>query len=134
MHSFIFFFWVRIILFLTSSRPLMYFQFYGFFHRGKVVPRNKIESHRRQGVNFINVKCANFKYERLFSRYALALNKLSYEKCMQKVLMKLSPVLDEHNQFHFKVVLIFHLLLICSLPNLNVSAIWRFCTFFSIWI
>ncbi len=49
-------------------------------------------------VNFINVKHANFTYERLFSSYVLALNKLSYEKRAQKMLMILSPR-EQYNVF-----------------------------------
>jgi len=41
-------------------------------------------------VNFINVKCANFTYKSLFSSYVLALNELSYEKFVRKMLMKLT--------------------------------------------
>ncbi len=43
------------------------------------------------GVNFINLKRANFMYECLFSSYVLDLNELLYEKRTQKTLMKLSP-------------------------------------------
>jgi hypothetical protein len=43
------------------------------------------------GVNFINVKCAHFLYELLFSSYVLALNKLLYEKFACLTLMKLNP-------------------------------------------
>jgi len=42
------------------------------------------------GVNFINIKCAHFLYERLFSSYVLALNKLSYKKIARLTLMKLT--------------------------------------------
>ncbi len=42
------------------------------------------------GVNFINVKRVHFSYERLFSSYILALNKLSYEKFARLTLMKLT--------------------------------------------
>jgi hypothetical protein len=41
------------------------------------------------GVNFINILCAHFLYENLFSAKSLALNKISYEKCANKMLMKL---------------------------------------------
>jgi len=42
-------------------------------------------------VNFINLKCANFTYESLFSSYVLALNELLYEKHARNMLMKLTP-------------------------------------------
>jgi len=45
---------------------------------------------RQAGVNFINVKRANFTYESLFSSYVLALNKHLYEKRTSKTLMKLT--------------------------------------------
>jgi hypothetical protein len=41
--------------------------------------------HDTLGVNFINVKRATFTYERLFSSYVLALNKLSYKKYAKNV-------------------------------------------------
>jgi hypothetical protein len=41
-------------------------------------------------VNFINVLHARFLYERLFSSYVLALNKLSYKKRAHKTMMKLT--------------------------------------------
>jgi len=42
------------------------------------------------GVNFVNVKHTHFLYQRLFSSYVLALNKLSYEKIASLTLMKLT--------------------------------------------
>jgi len=42
------------------------------------------------GVNFINVKNANFSYELRLSSYVLALSKNSYEKIVRKTLMKLT--------------------------------------------
>jgi len=42
------------------------------------------------GVNFINVKRANFTYECRFSSYILALSKNSYEKFARLTLMKLT--------------------------------------------
>jgi hypothetical protein len=50
-----------------------------------------LQQHQRAAVNFINVKRARFSYERLFSSYVLALNKLSYEKFVHLMLMKLTP-------------------------------------------
>jgi len=45
---------------------------------------------KSEGVNFINIKCAHFLYERLFSSYVLALNKLLYKKFPRLTLMKLT--------------------------------------------
>jgi len=49
-------------------------------------------------VNFINVKRVNFTYGSLFSSYVLALNKLSYKKCVSKTLMKLTPEMNVENK------------------------------------
>ncbi len=43
-------------------------------------------------VNFINVKCAHFSNERLFSSYVLALNELMYEKFARSTLMKWTAI------------------------------------------
>ncbi len=42
------------------------------------------------GVNFINVKRANFSYEHRFSSYVLALSKNLYKKFARLTLMKLT--------------------------------------------
>ncbi len=42
------------------------------------------------GLNFINVKRANFTYESLFYGYVLALNEVLYKKHACKTLMKLT--------------------------------------------
>jgi hypothetical protein len=58
------------------------------------------------GVNSINIKLAHFLYERLFSGYVLALNKLSYEKFARLTLMKLTV---EGEVVMFKGLFYFHL-------------------------
>jgi len=40
---------------------------------------------------FHHIKCMHFLYERLFSSYVLALNKLLYKKFARLTLMKLTP-------------------------------------------
>ncbi len=45
---------------------------------------------KQPSVNLINVKRARFTYERLFSSYVLALNKVLYEKFTLLTLMKLT--------------------------------------------
>jgi len=53
-------------------------------------------------VNFINVKCANFLYERSFSSYVLALSKNSYKKFVCKTLMKLTP--EKFSRWDMRIV------------------------------
>ncbi len=64
---------------------------------------------RPTGVNFVNIICAPFLYESLFSSYVLALNKLSYEKRARKTFMKFTPGVDihwlGHPRFGFHVIL-----------------------------
>jgi len=48
---------------------------------------------------FINILCAIFLYERLFSSYVLALNELSYEKRAQKNVDDIEPQCQFHRHF-----------------------------------
>ncbi len=50
------------------------------------------------GVNFINVRCTNFLYERRFSSYVLALSKILYKKFARLKLMKLTVELVVNKQ------------------------------------
>jgi len=64
------------------------------------------------GVNYVNVICAPFSYESLFSSYVLALNELSYKKCARKTLMKLTQGWRRESAstekcFHFRLLLLF---------------------------
>ncbi len=53
-------------------------------------------------VNFINVKRANFTYERLFSSFVLALNELLYKKCAQKNVDEIEPSFQLF-EIHFQI-------------------------------
>jgi len=49
------------------------------------------------GVNFINIICMNFLYERRFSSYVLALLKNLYIKFARITLMKLTTGVNKNN-------------------------------------
>ncbi len=76
---------------MSRNFPILFVKYLSSFCRWEMTkwsPKNWRE--HRAGVNFINVKHANFTYKRLFSSYVLALNELSYKKHPQKTLTKLS--------------------------------------------
>ncbi len=68
--------------------------------QGLFRPKGPLTYVNEPGVNFINILHTRFLYESLFSSFSLvhfgfdeSTKALSYEKCVRKTLMKLTPAL-----------------------------------------